>query len=464
MHTKFPASAPPVAPERATTSRLLLRGYIILILIAALGHSAVVHLAGLTGAMIALLALTLANLAIWIPEIVRARPAPFAWRRLPWAALVYAALAGLSVLWSAWPTATVLTWTLLAFLTAGALFVAHSLTWRESLRAIASALKWLLGLSLAIELWTALVLRHPLAPLVPGPQGAVWVEGNLFEAGRIQGIVGHANLLAPLCLLALIVFGLLFAARVRWRATLVLWILIAAFLLYRSGSRTMFAATAIVALVLAIALLMRRARDSRARRWLYLGSLGTAAIAITLMLLNRESLLALVDRDVNLEGRTPVWESVLSLAGAHPALGLGYSAPWVPGSPLIDGLIAEHGMTVFQAHSVWVDVRFQLGWVGLALLAAVYLTLFWRAWFFAVDRPRWDLDAARPYSPLTLAPLLITVSLLVQSVTDSSPMMMWGWMLAVLFNFKLRAVPLLGVGLSEAERTIERGRVLRAVP
>ncbi len=471
QHTKFPASPPPAPPERASTSRLLLRGYIILVLAAALGNSAVFHLAGLTGSVIVILVLTAASLAIWIPEIVSARPTPFAWRRLPWAALGYATLAIVSVSWSRWPLATLLTWTLLAFLTAGALFIAHSLTWPEILRALASALKWLLGLSLAIELWVALVLQHPLLPNFVAPAddeidpNLYWVQGNLIDGGRIQGIVGNANLLAPLCLLAIIVFCALYAARVRWRVTLLLWIAVAAYLLIRTGSVTLLVASLVCAVVLVVALLMRRAEAPRARAGIYaMAFLGGGAAAVA-ALANIPTLVELVDRDVDFTGRQQIWERVLDRAAESPWAGLGFSSPWVPTEPEIHEWIVDNDIIVFHAHSMWVDARFQLGWIGVVLLAGVYAALLWRAWFFAIDRPRWDLRTDRPYSPLAFAPLLITTMLLVQGITESAPMMMWGWMLAVLLSFKLKSIPLLSTVLSERERMIERGgRRGRAVP
>ncbi|WP_458002992.1 hypothetical protein, partial [Escherichia coli] len=66
-----------------------------------------------------------------------------------------------------------------------------------------------------------------------------------------------------------------------------------------------------------------------------------------------------------------------------------------------------HGITVFHAHNMWLDVYLQLGVVGVEVVAVVFGATTWRSWFFAVDRPRWDIVADRPYSPLTLlAPLV----------------------------------------------------------
>lgn len=106
----------------------------------------------------------------------------------------------------------------------------------------------------------------------------------------------------------------------------------------------------------------------------------------------------------------------------------------------------------------------QLGVLGLVLMAVAYLSLLWRAWFFAADRPRWDLRADRPYSPLTLLPVLFTVVLLVQGLAESTPIMLWGWLMLVLFSFKIKAVPLVGVGLSERARVTERGGEARRIP
>jgi hypothetical protein len=111
---------------------------------------------------------------------------------------------------------------------------------------------------------------------------------------------------------------------------------------------------------------------------------------------------------------------------------------------------------------MWLDALMQLGVLGAVLVAIAFLSLLWRSWFFAVDRPRWDLTADRDYSPLTLLPSLFTVALLVQGLTESTPIMLWGWMLLILLSFKLKTTPLVGVG--EREQVVERGERRRRVP
>lgn len=401
--------------------------------------------------------------------VARRRPAAFAWRRLPWAAIAYTALALLSVAWSQWRGATIITWFLLATVTVNALFIVHVLSWQEIVRALASAFKWILGLSLALELWVALVVRAPILPnFFVRPDGETnahwyWVRGNLLDGGRIQGIVGNSNVLAIVCLFAILTFGVLFAARARWRTTLALWTLLAGYFFLRAGSATAYACAAAAVLVLVVALLMRRTKTPGARTRLYVVSIGGVAIAGAAAWLLREPLFALLGRSADLTGRSDtIWDKVLARAAEHPIFGNGFSSPWVPFDPAFAGWIEDHGITVFHAHNMWLDVLMQLGVVGVVLVALAYLSLLWRSWFFAVDRPRWDLKSDRTFSAITLLPSLFTVVLLVQGLTESTPIMLWGWMLLVMLTFKIKVVPLVGVG--ERERVIERGERSRRVP
>lgn len=469
-HSDFPASAPPIAPERESTARMALRAHIIILLLAAFGHTAVFNLVGMAGSAVVLGVITVVTLSIWIPAISRAQPWPLEWRRLPWAIFVYVLFALASVLWSQWPSVSLLTCVTLVTFTLHAIFIAHMLSWREMLAAIASALKWLLGLSIALELWVALVLRHPLLPnFFDAPSAQIdphwyWVRGNFLDGGRIQGVVGNSNALAALCLLAMIVFGVLVAARARWRITTALWIAVAAYLAYRAGSATVAVAAVAVAITLAVALLMRRAQDPRSRTRIYAVALGGSAALAALAVVFRDQLLGSLGRTGDLTGRLEIWERVLERAWTHPWFGNGYASPWVPTDPAFDGWIVDHGISVLEAHNMWVDVFLQLGFVGLALVAFIFASLLWRSWFFAVDRPRWDLRADREFSPLTLAPSLIAMALVVQGLTESRPILLWGWLLVVLLSYKIKAVPLLGVGLSERARVIDRGEQRRRVP
>lgn len=471
QYTKHPVTAPPTAPERESTGHLLLRGYVILVFVLAFAHTAVYNSIGEIGAAAAMVVMLLAGLGIGIPLVVRASPQAFAWRRLPWAACAYVVLAIVSIAWSQWRLPTLLTWVLLAVVTINALLIAHALSWHEIVRSLSAAFKWIVGLSLALELWVALVLRHPLLPnFADLPAGEVdahwyWVRANLIDGGRIQGVVGNSNVLAIICLFAIITFGVRIALRARWRTTHALWLVLAAYLMYRASSATTYVCAIAAAVVLAVVLMIRRTRGPSARTRIYAVCGSIVVVVVALLAVFHRPLFELLGRSADLTGRTDViWTKVLERAATHPIFGNGFSSPWVPTDPAFDGWIVDHGITVFHAHNMWLDVFMQLGVLGVVLMAVAYFSLLWRAWFFAADRPRWDLRADRPYSPLTLLPLLFTVILLVQGLAESTPIMLWGWLMLVMFTFKIKSVPLVGVGLSEQSRVTERGSRARRIP
>lgn len=463
-HTQHPATAAPAPPVREKTGHLLLRGWCILVLFAALSGLAWVHALGAAVGGLLTFAGAVVSAVLW--AVIRP---PVHWQRLPWIALGYLAWATASLLWSAWPEATALTLGLLCTTTFQALFVGSVLTWRELVRALASALKWTLGLSLVFELWVALMVRVPLLPgFVPRDEPVdpilYWSRSNLFDGGRIQGIMGNANLLAPVALLGVIVFAIRFAARAPRRTVLVAWIALSAFLFVRAASATAVLAAVAVAVVLASVLLMRTARHPGERTRYYAGYAAVGGAGAAALWFGRDALFAAVGRSADLTGREAIWDAALARAAERPVVGWGYSTPWLPWVPEFDGWIIDHGQTVMQAHSVWVDVRLQLGTVGVVILALIYAAYVWRAWFFAVDRPRWDLRDDRPYSPLTLLPTLAGAVLLTQGLAESTPLLLWGWMLVVMLGAKIKQSPHVGVGPGEHSAAIERGEPASTAP
>lgn len=463
VHSKHPASAPPAPPVREKTGHLMLRGWCIFVMFMALSGTAWVHAFGEPIAAAITIAGGVLSVILWI--VVRP---PFQWRRLPWFVVAFVALATLSLLWSAWPQTTALTLLLLWITTIQALFVGSVLTWRELVRAAASALKWVMALSLLFEVWVAVFVQAPLLPgFVVGQADdpiEYWSRNNLFDGGRLQGIMGNANLLAPVALLAIIVFGIRIALRAPRRALLWGWIGLSAFLFVRASSATAYVAAAGVVVVLATVLLMRRARRPHERTKYYVAYAVVGIGGLAALFLLRDAIFTALGRSADLTGREEIWEAVLARAAERPWFGWGYATPWAPWDPAFDGWIIDHGQTVLQAHNMWVDIRMQLGIVGVVATALVYLAFVWRSWFFAVDRPRWDLRADRPYSPITLLPTLVGAIVLVQGLAESTPLLLWGWMFVVMLGAKIKQSPHVGEGPAEQTLAIERGEPTKQAP
>lgn len=457
VHSKHPASAPPTPPVREKTGHLLLRGWCIFVLVMSLSGTAWVHAFGESTTAVVTIAGGVLSTVLWVVL----RP-PVQWRRLPWFAVAYVAWATLSLTWSAWPQTTAITLLLLWITTIQALFIGSVLTWRELLRAAAAALKWVIALSLVFELWVSLVIRAPILPgfVVEKADDAIeyWSRNNLFDfPARIQGIMGNANLLGPVALLAIVVFAIRIASGAPRRGWLIGWIVVSAFLFVRASSATAFLAAAAVLVVLTTVLLMRRARRPGERTKYYVGYAVVGVGGLLALWLLRDAIFTALGRSADLTGRERIWEAVLARAGERPWTGWGFATPWAPWDPAFDRWIVDHGQTVLQAHNMWIDVAMQLGVVGVVLVGLVYLAFVWRSWFFAVDRPRWDLRDDRPYSAVTLLPTLVGTILLVQGLAESSPLLLWGWLFVVMLGAKIKQSPHVGVGPAEQSAAIERG-------
>jgi len=383
VHTKHPAAAPPAPPPREKTRHLVLRAWCTFVVFTAFAGPAWIAVLGEIGTAIVLGVSAVVSVVAWMTLRPRIDAG-----RLPWIALAFLAWSAIAVAWSPDATGAAWAWGSLALTTVQSLFVASVLTWSEIVRTIAAALEWVVGLSLAWELWAA-----------------IWDDGALFTGAPLHGILGDPARLGALALLAITTLAIRVAARRRGRGIRVLWIVVAVLLLLRSGSVIAFVAAGAVAVVLATVLLMRTVRRAGGRTPYYVAYAATGVVAGAALVLWRDAL----------------------------------------------------GLPELPAHSVWAAVLDGTGVVGVVLFAALYVSYVWRAWFFAVDRPRWDLRADRPYSPLTLLPTLSAALLLTQGLADASPLQPWAWLLVVLLGFKLGQAPLVGVGPAEQTAAIERG-------
>ncbi|MFS0712628.1 O-antigen ligase family protein [Microbacterium sp. 2P01SA-2] len=421
----------------------LVRAWCTLIIASSMAGTAWLMAIGVGGSAVVVAVTTAVSAAIWAIQRPRRR-----WRRLPWFALAYVGWAVLSLLWTEWPQATAMTLALLLATTAQAIFVASVLTGRQIIEAIAAAVKWMLALSLAFELWVSLVWQGPILPefVRPGPDFTgdpimFWSRDKLFTDDRIQGIFGNANSLAYIALLGLVVFGLQINTRAGRRGPLVAWTLLAAFCFWRGSSATAAMCAIAIAIVIVVVLLMRRARTARTRRLLYIVFTVTGIALITTLWVLREALFEMLGRSSDLSGRKEIWATVGERFAESPIIGWGYSVPWVPTDPFFDGWIVDRGVTVMQAHSTWFDVAMQLGVVGVLLFAVALGAFTWRAWFLALGRIPRPGTEREPRSRLLLIPALVATILLVQSVTESSPLLNWGWFLLVMLAFAIKQAP-----------------------
>ncbi|QEO08614.1 O-antigen ligase family protein [Protaetiibacter larvae] len=383
---------------------------------------------------LAVLVVTLA-----VVELVRARVEI---RRLPFTLFAFLAFAAVSIAWSAYPGASALG--VLATLATATLaaFLATCLSWGEVLETFSDAVRWILGLSLLFELLVAVVIRRPVLPfwvdyseLEKIPAAYYWSRNLLFEGGRIQGIVGNANLLAMIALLGLVVFVARLVARKGSPLWAWFWIAVAVASIALTRSSTVLVATVVVVLVAVFVLVVRRT-SGRARMVVFASGAVLAVASVIGAVLARAHLLALLGKSSDLTNRLEIWQKVGELAVQRPVAGWGWVSYWVPWVEPFDGLVVIKGVQYLQAHNAWLDVFLQLGGLGVALFALLVLGALLRSWGMAVEADRIRYYAAELRWPETAAPLLLLVALLVQSLAESRLLIELGFALLVIIAAK----------------------------
>ncbi|GAA3735626.1 hypothetical protein GCM10022239_09570 [Leifsonia bigeumensis] len=405
------------------------------------------------------LTIALTLVAAWLLWLQRAR---WGVGGMPLPLLTFLALAMASIFWSHYPGATALglftTWIIVI----NAVALAVTFTWAELLRGLGLVLRFVLGVSLLFELFVSGVLRDRLLPFFgqPGvdyesydriPGMLMWSRNELFDVfgdGRIQGIVGNANSLGFLALLAVIVFSIQLASSRRQPGAVsrrwgTVWLVLAAATILMTKSATVTLAVVGVAAVLVIALMVRRARTARGRLVVYGASVVAVAASVTAFIVFRAELLELLGKSADLTGRLGIWAKVIDLAQQRPAFGWGWVSYWVPWADPFDDLVFRSGVRQLQAHNTWLDVAFQLGLVGLIVFAALVGAALVKAWQHAVDRPQKAPDAPQRYSAITLLPLLLLVALVVQSLAESRLITEYGLAFLVIVAVKTKRRELL---------------------
>lgn len=351
---------------------------------------------------------------------------------LPLAALLGLML--LSAIWSNYPAVTLLAVFAQLSTTAFALFLVAKFSWRHLLLIFGNLLRFILTTSLLFELFAAVVIRGPIAPLFPNysgdtpPSGAYyWTQGEIFAGERIQGIVGNANLIAFLAMLGLIIFAIEFAiiGTKRWLSLAGIALSVLTLLLAKSAGIT-FALVAVLMVTIVSLAAEGKPRDARHR--IYRIAISCGMVVVALVLYFRTEVFDALGKSPDMTGRIGIWQEVISLIEKRPLQGWGWISYWIPGVEPYEGLVVIANVPYYQAHNALLDVWLQLGVFGLGIMVWFLVDSFIRLWRLGV----------RHTSNLYLWPILVFVGLLVQNLTESRMLIELGWLLLVLFATKVR--------------------------
>jgi len=366
--------------------------------------------AGLIGILIVLVLLAAGSIV--------ARWDSIEWRALPPISLiVFLGWAGLTLLWSQYQWATVAGLSYLVAFTALAFYVALVRDTIQIVRAYGDALRLVLGVSIAIEILSGVLIDEPIRFL--------GIQGNLADLGPIQGILGSRNELGFVALIALITFATEYLTKSVPRGLAIGSFVGAALCLYLAQSPVAFGVFLVVTIAAAVLLGLRRAAPERRRYWQF-AVLGGVVIAAMLAWWFRSAIITFLGATSELTYRLDVWYRAWSLIGLHPLEGWGWIGSWRTDLPPFSLFADVSARVETSASGAYVDVWLQLGLVGLVIFLVLLGLAFTRSW----------LLASRRRSEVYAWPALVLLALLTLSLAESSILAEFGWLTFVVCALK----------------------------
>lgn len=336
---------------------------------------------------------------------------------LPVSLLLFVSWACLSLLWSNYrvATATGLAY-LLAFTVLG-VCIALVRDTIQIVRAFGDVFRAVLVVSIGLEIFAGLLIDSPL-PFLD-------IQGDLDSLGPIQGIMGSRNQLGLLALIAVITFGTELRTKSVSRGLGTGSLVLGGAAVLLSRSPVISAVFVVVGMAVVALYLLRRIPADRRTIW-QLSLLAAVGVLAIVAWLGRAPLVALFSANSELSYRITLWRGVLNLITQNPLEGWGWVGYWRPDTmPFpIFALSGERDPT--SAVNAYLDVWFQLGFVGLVIFVGLVLLTFTRSW----------LLAGRKRSTVFAWPALVLVALIVTSLAESSMLVEYGWLMFVVCTVK----------------------------
>ena len=310
--------------------------------------------AGLFGILGLLVALAIASLIAQWEEI--------GWRALlPISLLVFTGWAALSILWSWYQWATLGGLAYLAVFTVLAVYIALVRDTIQIVRAFGDVLRFVLVVSIALEIFSGLLIDAPIRFL--------GIQAHLAEGGPIQGLLGTRNQLGIVALIAAVTFGTELRTRsIRPDLAIGSLVLAAATMAF---TRSPLIGGVIVVLGGAIVALyaLRRVKPSR-RTVAQLALLAAVAVAALVAWASRARIIELTNAGGELDFRLTLWQRMLTLIDLNPVEGWGWLGYWrAEISPFQAFGVSER--VPVSGLNAYLDVWFQLGFVGVVIFVGL---------------------------------------------------------------------------------------------
>lgn len=327
---------------------------------------------------------------------------------LPISLLAFLGWSTVSVLFSQYQWATAGGLAYLAAFSALGLYIALARDTIQIVRAFGDVLRFVLVASLVLEIFSGLLVDAPIRFL--------GIEGHLSDGGPIQGLLGTRNQLGIVALLAAVTFGTEWRTRSMRPDVAIGSLSLAAVTMVFSRSPLIGGVLLVLAAAILALYALRRVPPAR-RTIAQLALLAVAAVLVVLAWLFRIRIIAFTNSGGDFDYRLTLWRQMITLIGFNPLEGWGWVGYWRSDIPPFPAFAISERVPV-SGLNAYLDVLFQLGFVGAIIFVGLVGLTFVRSWLLAGQRR----------SVVFAWPALVLVVLLTSALFESSLLVEYGWL------------------------------------
>jgi hypothetical protein len=345
------------------------------------------------------------------------------WREIGWNGLLPISLLGFlgwaaaSFFWSQYHWESLGGLAYLAGFTVFGIYVALARDTIQIVRSFGDVLRFALALSLAMEIFSGLLIDTPIQFLD--------ITARLDTFGPVTGLLKTTDQLGLVSVIALITFGTELRTKSIARPIAVGSLILGGLCLLLSRAPLAFGAMLVVIAAGAVLYGLRRTSPATGRYW-QLGVLALIATIAGLAWAFRSPIVSAFNATGALDYRLSVWQGVWTLTQSRLLQGWGWVGAWPPNIAPFETFTIASGHFAGSALNAYLDVWFQLGLIGFVIFV-VYLGLaLTRSW----------LLASRRRSVVFAWPTLVLVSLVIGALAESSLLVEFGWLCLVVCSVK----------------------------
>lgn len=327
----------------------------------------------------------------------------------PLSLLVFLGWAAISVLWSEYQWVTVGGVAYLVGYAFVGVFIAYTRDTIQIVRSWGDVLRVVLGASLAIEIFSGILIDAPIPFLS--------VQGNIAALGPISGVLQTRNQLGLLALVGAVSFATELRTRSVRPLVGVLSLIGAAACIALTRSAIVIGTAGVVLVAAAVLYGIRRVRPDRRQTWQFV-ILGVAVVVIIVGWIFRSPIVKAFNAEGALDYRLHLWQKIVALLPGNTIEGWGWTGRWHPDVAPYLALTVDGNRPASSALNAFLDVWFQLGIIGLVIFVGMLGLAFTRSW----------LLAGRRRSVIYAWPALVLIALLLVSLAESSILVEFGWL------------------------------------